>query len=116
MKNFIHDDNVVEQIAPVGGVTSGVGVLIGQLFGVAQNTAAATESFGLCFRGVVSIKKTSALALAAGAAVYWDDTAKEVNATSASQKEVGVVLVAAGNPSATVEILLVPTVRTSVAA
>ena len=101
---------------PTGGVTSGVGVLIGQLFGVALQTAAEGESFELGVEGVFTLAKTSALQIDIGDALYWDDTNKVVNKTSAAQKEVGYAVSAAANPSATVDVLLTRTVRTSVAA
>jgi predicted RecA/RadA family phage recombinase len=35
MKNFIQDDDCITVAAPSGGVTSGGGVIVGSLFGVA---------------------------------------------------------------------------------
>lgn len=115
-KNFIADGKVVTITAPVGGTTSGVGILTGQLFGVALTTAAQGVEAEVGIEGIYEIAKTSALAISVGDALYWDDGAKVVNKTSAGQKEVGIAVTAAANPSSTVWIRLVPTVRTTVAA
>jgi predicted RecA/RadA family phage recombinase len=116
MKNFIQPGDVVSMTAPTGGVVAGRGVLIGQLFGVATSTVAQTLPFEMATQGVFELAKTSALQIDIGDVVYWDDTAKVVNKTSAAQKEVGYAVSAAANPSATVKVLLCPTPRTSVAA
>jgi predicted RecA/RadA family phage recombinase len=116
MKTLVHNDPVTPMTAPSGGVVSGRGVLIGQLFGVSLDTVAAGTQFGMLIEGVVDIAKTSALAITAGDALYWDDTNKVVNKTSSAQKEVGYALADAANPSSTVRMLIQPTIRTSVAA
>lgn len=40
MKNFIQRGDMITVTAPTGGVTSGQGVLVGNLFGVAATTVA----------------------------------------------------------------------------
>ncbi len=116
MKNFVQEGTRVPFVAPSGGVVAGRGVLVGQMFLVAAETVAqGVRTVGVAY-GVVNIAKTEALAITAGDAVYWDDAAKVVNKTSASQKEVGFAVTDAGNPSPTVVIQLCPSVRTSVAA
>lgn len=116
MKNFRGEGKVITIVAPVGGCTSGVGVLVGQIFGVATRTVAAGAAVDIVVEGEVELAKTSALQIDQGDAVYWDDTGKVVNKTSAAQKEVGYATTNAANPSGTVWVRLVPTVRTSVAA
>jgi len=113
---FVQKGDVVTLIAPTGGVTSGVGVLIGQLFSIATATVAQTLEFEGAVTGVHEIAKTSALAISTGDVLYWDDTNKVVNKTSSAQKEVGWAVSDAANPSSTVYILLNPSMRTSVAA
>ena len=107
---YVQPGNQIDIIAPSGGVTVDVGVLIGNLFGVAQTTAAATETASILTEGVVEIAKTSALAIAVGDLIYWDDTNKVVNKTASSQKLVGIAVEAAANPSATVKVKLIPNV------
>lgn len=101
--------DVIPQVAPSGGVTTGVGVKIGtHLFGVAQETAAQGATFQMVTTGVVTLAKTSALAISIGDLVYWDDTNKVVNKTASSQKLVGIAVSAVSNPSPTVDVLLTP--------
>ena len=106
MKNFIQPGRSVTVTAPAGGAVSGIGVLIGTLFGVAQYDAAAGEEVELLTEGVVEIAKTSALAIAVGDRLFWDDTNKVVNKTVTAQVCVGVAVSAAANPSATVRMRL----------
>jgi predicted RecA/RadA family phage recombinase len=115
MKTLIGGAETV-QITAGGTLTAGVGVLTGQLFGVPETDAAAGDEVTLRITGKVTLAKTSALQIDIGDAVYWDDTNKVVNKTSSAQKEVGIAISAAANPSSTVEVYLIPTIRTSVAA
>ena len=111
MRNFIQQGDRLPITAPSGGTTAGVGVLTGaHLFGVALNTNAQNESTELLIEGVVEIAKTSALAIAVGDLLYWDNTNKVENKTSTSQKPVGYAVAAAVNPSATVLMRLVPNI------
>ena len=106
MKNFVQPGDIVDIVAPSGGTTSGVGVLVGQLFGIAETTATAGNRVAIAVTGVFDIAKTSALAITAGDPLYWDDTNKCVNKTAASQHKVGIAIADAGNPSATVRMLM----------
>jgi predicted RecA/RadA family phage recombinase len=108
MKNFVQEGDVITITAPTGGTTSGVGVLIGALFGVATETVAAGVTTTIVVDGVVEIAKTSALAIAVGDRLFWDDTNKVVNKTATAQQHVGVAVEAAANPSGTVKMLLEP--------
>ncbi|MFO1156631.1 MAG: DUF2190 family protein [Rhodospirillales bacterium] len=109
MKNFVQEGPSIDIVAPTGGVTSGVGVLIGTLFGVATVTAAEGAAAAIITAGVVDIAKTSALAISVGDRLFWDDTNKVVNKTTTAQQQVGVAVAAAANPSATVKMLIRPT-------
>lgn len=94
-------------LTPAADVAKGVGYLFGAgLFGVAQNTVASGAAGEFLTEGVVTIGKTSALAIAVGDRVFWDATNKVVNKTTTSQQCVGVAVTAAANPSSTVEIKL----------
>lgn len=106
--NYRQPGDTVTVIAPTGGTTSGVGVQIGELFGIASTTEIATAEVELHIEGVFEVAKTSALAIDVGDVVYWDDTGKEVDKTSSSQKSVGIAVSAAANPSATVDVKLTP--------
>ena len=115
--NYVQPGTTVTMVAPSGGATAGVGILIGQLFGVALTTAVENASFEMAVEGVFTLAKKDELAIAAGDPVYWNDTAKEVDDVSTAQKEVGVAgearAVTAG--LVTITVLLIRSTRTSVA-
>jgi predicted RecA/RadA family phage recombinase len=105
-KNFIQPGNVVTVTAPAGGVSSGDGVLIGTLFGVAQTDAADGAEVEILTEGVVDLSKTTPLAIAAGDRLFWDAVNKVLNKTAAAQICVGVAVAAAADADATVRIKL----------
>jgi len=97
----------VLQLAPGADVAAGVGYLFGTaLFGVAINTTLSGAEGAFLTEGVVTIGKTSALAITRGDRLWWDPTNKVVNKTPTAQQQVGVALADAANPSATVQIKL----------
>lgn len=103
--NFIQKgDNVVVE-APAA-VTSGDGVLVGSLFGVAQTDAANGVEVVLCTTGVYELPKVSAQAWTVGARVYWDDGADNATTTASGNTLIGVATTAAANPSSTGRIRL----------
>jgi predicted RecA/RadA family phage recombinase len=107
--NYIQPGNVIEHLAPSGGVLAGQGLKIGaREFGVALNTAVENGAVQLATEGVFTMAKTSALVISIGDLLYWDATNKVVNKTAAAQVCVGVAVSAAANPSATVQIKLAP--------
>jgi len=70
--NFIQPGNVLTLTAPAGGVVSGAGYMIGDLFVVALHDAAEGAAFeGQCV-GVWQLPKKSGEAWTEGAAIYWD--------------------------------------------
>jgi predicted RecA/RadA family phage recombinase len=106
MINF-HQEGDVLDLAPAAAVAGGVGYLFGTaLFGVAAVDVASGEVGPFITKGVVTIGKTSALAIAVGDVLYWDATNKVVNKTTSGQRAVGVAVEAAVNPSATVKMRL----------
>lgn len=110
MKTYLQDGDVLT-LTPGAAVNAGVGYLHGAaLFGVAvENVAISTPGAFIC-SGVVQIAKTSALAIAVGDRLFWDATNKVVNKTTTAQQQVGVAVAAAGNPSSTVEMLIISAV------
>lgn len=99
MKNFKQDGDTVTVTAPAN-VTSGGGVLVGSLFGIAVNTALSGADVEIKRTGVFEHAKNSAEAWTVGTKVYWDNTAKVFTTTATSNTLVGVAAVAASNPSA----------------
>jgi len=69
MRNYLQPGNVVTLTAPVGGVRSGDGVLVGSLFGVAAFDAAEGAEVEINTTGVYDVAKVSAQAWAMGAPI-----------------------------------------------
>lgn len=106
-KNFIQPGDVLALTAPAGGVVSGGGYVIGALFVVALVSAAAGEAFQGKTCGVFELPKAAADAIAQGAAVYFDNTAKTVTDTSATGLfKIGVATAAAAGADASVSVRL----------
>jgi predicted RecA/RadA family phage recombinase len=83
MKNFIMAGVTVTATAPSGGVSSGDGVLIGSLFGVAAGSADAGNDVELTTMGVFDLPKASG-AVTFGAPLYWDADAKTVTTVAST--------------------------------
>lgn len=106
MQTYIQDGGTLT-LTPAADVAAGVGYLFGaSLFGVALAPVANGAAGEFITEGVVTIAKTSALAISVGDRVFWDATNKVVNKTSAGQVCVGIAVAAANNPSSTVRIKL----------
>lgn len=101
MKNFVQPGESLTLTAPVGGVTSGNGYQIGQLFVVAAATVAAGLPFVGAVLGVVTLPKTAAQVFAEGALVYWDNTAKSVTTVATGNLRIGAAAAAAAGGDAT---------------
>jgi predicted RecA/RadA family phage recombinase len=86
----------------VGGQVAQVGSIIG----VVAGDAASGAPMDLHTEGVFTLPKVSALAIGLGADVYWDATADLVTTTSSGNTKLGVAVVAAANPSASVNVRL----------
>lgn len=75
-RSYIQPGDVLELIAPTGGVVAGTGVMIGNQFTIPQTTVAQTLPFNGYITGVHSHAKAASQAWTAGQVVYWDDTNK----------------------------------------
>jgi predicted RecA/RadA family phage recombinase len=106
MKNYIQEGRMITVVAPAGGVTSGDGVVIGALFGIASKTAAAGETVTIATEGVFDLPKLASAVIAVGAKVSWDDTAKQVNAPGTGRYPIGIAIEAAGNGATAVRVRL----------
>jgi predicted RecA/RadA family phage recombinase len=94
--SYIQPGEVLQFTAPTGGVTKGVGVLIGNLIVIALDTVAQTLPFRGMVTGVHSVAKAASQAWAEGAIVYWDNTAKNFTTTSTANYRAGVAVEAVG--------------------
>lgn len=107
MKNFVQPgDSITVAVPYAGGVTSGQGILVGSLFGVAAFDAAQNASVEAQLEGVFDLTKQPSLAISAGARVFWDDTNRRITTTSTSNFCVGICTAAALAADATVRVLL----------
>lgn len=98
MKNYIQPGDVLNVPAPAN-VSSGDGVLVGTLFGVAAYSALQNGEVQIKTKGVFELPKTSAQAWTVGAAIYWDNTAKVCTTSSSDTVLIGKAVAAADNPS-----------------
>ena len=107
MRNYVQPGENIT-ITATAAATSGEGVLIGNLFGIAAGDAAIGEDLDLVTVGVFAMPKVSTDVLAVGDAVFWDDTAKLATADddTGNNAEIGLAVTAAANPSGTVNVRL----------
>jgi len=73
MKNYVKPGNEEEFTAPVGGVTSGQLLIVGDLAVVSSVTVAEGELFNAATVGTFSFPKDSATVFDEGVLVYFDD-------------------------------------------
>lgn len=113
MKNFVSMGNNVDVAAPYA-VTSGQGVLIGALFGVAASDADNGAEVVISTVGVYDLAKWNTAVFTVGAPVYFDTATKSVrsgnddDSNSAGDNEalIGVAVAAAGVGQTTVRVKL----------
>lgn len=105
MKNFIQRGDTVTVAAPVGGIESGAGVLVGALFGVAAFSAAEAEDVEISAVGIFDLPKATG-AITQGAKVYWDGAAKNVTTTATGNVLIGVAVSAVGSSATTARVRL----------
>lgn len=105
MKNFIQPGNSVTLAMPYDR-TAGQGVLVGALFGIATVDALNTVPAEVALTGVFDITKEPALAISAGARLFWDNTNRRVTTTATSNVAIGHCVAAALAADATVRVRL----------
>lgn len=98
MRNFIQDGRVLTVNAPYD-VTSGKGILVGALFGVAACSVADGAEAEIVTEGVFDLDKVPAQSWTIGQAVYWDDTAKVCTSVATGNTRIGVAIGDASNGS-----------------
>lgn len=107
MRNYIQPgDSLAVPVPYSGGVTSGQGVLVGALFGVAATDGAQNATIEVQTAGVFDLTKQPALAITAGARVFWDDTNRRITTTATGNFQVGIATQAALAADATVRVVL----------
>lgn len=98
MRNFIQPGNTVTVAVP-HAVSSGEGVLVGALFGVAASPAATGGETEIATEGVFDLAKVQAEGWTVGQPIHWDDTAKCCTTMASSNARIGVAVAVATNPS-----------------
>lgn len=87
--NYIQAGNVLTVLAPAAKA-AGAGVLVGDVFGVAQAAAASGAAVEIMTTGVHELAKTAGTAWAVGDVVYWLDSAEEAGVTRVNSRRIGV--------------------------
>ena len=104
MQTFVQEGNILSLLAPYD-VTSGNGLLVGSIFGVAATDALSGEAVEAQVVGVFDVAKATG-ALTAGQKIYWDNTAKKVTGTASGNTLVGGAVRAAASGDATARVRL----------
>jgi predicted RecA/RadA family phage recombinase len=89
MKNYVQPGNTITLTAPYA-VTSGDGLLVGSVFGIASADAALNDPVEAALTGVFDLTKVGSQAWTAGVKVYWDDTNKRATSVATSNTLIGV--------------------------
>ena len=77
MKNFVMEGKTLTLTAPYA-LTSGQGLLVGSLFGVASGDAAISTEVEAITDGVFTLTKATGAAWTVGALIYWDNAARNL--------------------------------------
>tara|TARA_R110002072_G_scaffold215410_2_gene372556 strand:+ start:6743 stop:7072 length:330 start_codon:yes stop_codon:yes gene_type:complete len=105
MKNFVQaGENIT--VTAAAAATSGDGVKIGSLFGIAAGDAETGDPLVLVTAGVFDMPKVAADDITLGAVVYWRSSDGLVTTTASGNTKVGVAVTAAGNGAASVRVRL----------
>jgi predicted RecA/RadA family phage recombinase len=96
MKNFVQPGNTITLAAPAA-VTSGSGILVGAIFGIAAHDAASGEPVETVTAGVFDLNKVGSEAWSVGDKVYWDNTDKRATKVATDNTLIGVALSAVGS-------------------
>jgi predicted RecA/RadA family phage recombinase len=96
MKNYVQPGNTITLTAPYA-VSSGDGLLVGAIFGVATGSAGNGETIEAALVGVFDLTKVGSQAWAVGDKIYWDNTAKTTTKTTTSNTLIGVAVEAVGS-------------------
>jgi predicted RecA/RadA family phage recombinase len=91
MKNYVQPGATLTLISPYA-VTSGNGLLVGSIFGVAAGDAASGATIEAALTGVFDLTKIGSQAWTAGAKVYWDDTNKRCTTVATDNTLIGVAV------------------------
>lgn len=91
MKNYVQPGATLTLTAPYA-VTSGDGLLVGSIFGVAAGDAASGATVEAALTGVFDLTKIGSQVWTVGAKVYWDDTNKRCTTVATDNTLIGVAV------------------------
>jgi predicted RecA/RadA family phage recombinase len=110
--NFVNDVSLVNYTNPssTDTIAAGTPILQGKLFGIASQPILPLRMGALGIRGAWEAPKSTAAstAIAMGADVYWDNTAKLVTATVGTNTLIGKCLRAATDANSTALVYIRP--------
>jgi predicted RecA/RadA family phage recombinase len=106
MKNYIQPGNIITVTAPAGGVTSGAGLLVGNLFGIATADATAGADVEIATTGVFDLPKAVNATFTEGQRVSWDAANAQTAAPATGMIPVGLATEAAANGTTTARVRL----------
>lgn len=98
--NYVQRGETLTLVAPYQRDT-GLGALVGSIFGVALQTVANAVEGEFAVEGVWDLAKTSAQAWTQGQKIYWDNGNKRCDSDSTVGQLIGTAVDAADNPSST---------------
>ena len=98
MKNYIQSGDTITVPAPAD-VKSGSLVVVGDLCGVAEFSAAAGDAVEITTKGVFTLPKVPAQAWTVGAKLYFVAADQQVTTTATGNTFIGHAVEAAANPS-----------------
>lgn len=113
MKNQVSSGDRINVTTPSGGLTAGVGALIGALFGVALNTTVQGDPNVLLRGGEFDLAKEGAgsgQAWTVGLVLYWDNTNKRLTTTASGNTKVALATEAATTTATVGRAVLVPAI------
>lgn len=98
MKNWVQSGEQLSIAAAPYAVTSGQGLQMGSIFGVAVVSAAISTPVEVATEGVFALTKQAAQAWTQGQPLYWDNAGRQVTTTVGSNKLIGYAALAAAAP------------------
>jgi predicted RecA/RadA family phage recombinase len=96
MKNFVQPGHTIT-LAAASAVTSGSGVLVGSIFGIAAHDAASGEQVEVTTTGVYDLGKAGSQPWAVGDRIYWDATTGLATTTATDNTLIGTALAVVGS-------------------
>lgn len=96
MKNYIQGGDTLVLTAPANK-TSGQGVLVGSIFGVAVHDAASGAALSIKTTGCYELTKVGSQAWTVGAPIYWDNANSRCTNVDEDTVLIGVAIEAVGS-------------------